>query len=104
MERARNRTKATVEEFRGVLIKKFAMTKEETEENVVFVRESAMLVDIPGTLRVVTDDPDDDKFIETALVAGSQWIVSGDKDLQTLGAYRGVKVISARAFMDMLVE
>ena len=60
-----------MEELRGVLNKKFAMTKEDAEENIAVVQESATLIEIPGTLRVVTDDPEDDKFIETALVAGA---------------------------------
>lgn len=93
-----------MEELRGVLNKKFAMTKADAEENIAVVQESATLIEIPGTLRVVTDDPEDDKFIETALVAGGQWLVSGDKHLLRLGGYRGIKVISARAFLDMLAE
>lgn len=93
-----------MEELRGVLNKKFAMTKEEADANIAVVQESATLIEIPGTLRVVTDDPEDDKFIETALVAGAQWLVSGDKHLLRLGGYRGIKVISARAFLDMLAE
>ena len=91
-----------VEEYRRVLIKKFSMTQGEAEENIAVIQKSTVLVDIPGTLKVVTDDPEDDKFIETALVAGAQWVVSGDKHLLGLGAYRGIKVISARAFLDML--
>ena len=93
-----------MEEFRSVLRKKFSMTKEEAEENIVVVREFSMLIDIPGTLRVVTDDPDDDKFVETALVAEAQWLVSGDKHLLRLAEYRGIKVISARAFLDLLAK
>ena len=46
----------------------------------------------------------DDKFVETALVAGASWLVSGDKHLLRLGEYRGIKVISARTFLDMLAE
>lgn len=93
-----------IDEFRNVLAKKFALTREEVEEGIALVQESARLIGIPGTLRVVTDDPEDDKFIETALVAGAQCLVSGDKHLLRLGDYRGIKVISARAFLDMLAE
>ncbi|MEW6248790.1 MAG: putative toxin-antitoxin system toxin component, PIN family [Nitrospirota bacterium] len=93
-----------IDEFRNVLDKKFALTREEVEEGIALVQESARLIGIPGTLRVLTDDPEDDKFIETALVAGAQCLVSGDKHLLRLGDYRGIKVISARAFLDMLAE
>ncbi len=93
-----------IDEFRNVLDKKFALTREEIDEGIAIVQESATLIAIPGTLRVVTDDPEDDKFIETALVAGAQCLISGDKHLLRLGDYRGIKVISARAFLDMLAE
>jgi putative PIN family toxin of toxin-antitoxin system len=91
-----------IEEFRAVLNRKFAMTKEDSEENIAVVRESSILIEIPGTLHVIKDDPEDDKFVETALAAGAQWLVSGDKHLLRLGEYRGIKVISARTFLDML--
>ncbi len=42
-------------------------------------------VDITGDLHIVTDDPDDDKFVECALVAGATVIVSGDHHLLELG-------------------
>ncbi len=93
-----------IDEFRNVLDKKFALTREEVEEGIALVQESATLIGIPGTLRVLTDDPEDDKIIETALVAGAQCLASGDKHLLRLGDYRGIKVISARAFLDMLAE
>ena len=93
-----------LEEFRAVLSNKFAMTKEAAEENIAVVRESSVLIEIPGALHVIKDDPEDDKFVETALVAGASWLVSGDKHLLRLGEYRGIKVISARTFLDMLAE
>ena len=93
-----------LEEFRGVLSKKFAITQEDVEDNIAVVRESSTLIDIPGILHVIMDDPDDDKFIETALVAGAPVVVSGDKHLLRLGDYAGVKVISARVLLDMLAE
>ncbi len=93
-----------LEEFRGVLSKKFAITQEDVEDNIAVVRESSTLIDIPGILHVIMDDPEDDKFIETALVAGAPVVVSGDKHLLRLGDYGGVKVISARAFLDMLAQ
>lgn len=93
-----------MEEFRDVLSRKFALTQEEAEENSAIVQESASFIDIPGTLRVVPDDPADDKFVETAMVGGAQWLVSGDKHLLRLKEYQGITVISARAFLDMLAK
>jgi putative PIN family toxin of toxin-antitoxin system len=43
------------------------------------------------TVRVCRD-PDDDKFIEAALSAQADDLVTGDKDLQALDGYEGLKV------------
>ena len=91
-----------LEELRRVLMTKFHHTAAETEEVLAFVRESATLVEIPGTLQVVHDDPDDDKFVETAELAGAAYIVSGDRHLLALGTYKGISIIGARAFLDRL--
>lgn len=56
-------------------------------------------VDITGDLHVVTDDPDDDKFVECALVAGATAIVSGDHHLLELGGYEEIPVLSATEFL-----
>lgn len=47
-------------------------------------------------------DPDDDKFIETALVGGAGVIVSGDRHLLTLGTVEGIEILTARQFLDSL--
>jgi predicted nucleic acid-binding protein len=48
----------------------------------------------------VSRDPDDDKFLACALAASAPVVVSGDRDLQTLGSWQGVRVLSPRAFAD----
>ncbi len=56
-------------------------------------------VDITGDLHIVTDDPDDDKFVECALVAGATVIVSGDHHLLELGEYEEIPILSAAEFL-----
>jgi predicted nucleic acid-binding protein len=56
-------------------------------------------VEIPGDLHGIAGDPDDDKFIECALVSGALLIVSGDHHLLDLGEYEGVRIISAADFV-----
>jgi putative PIN family toxin of toxin-antitoxin system len=59
------------------------------------IRRISERVDITGDVHVVTDDPDDDKFIECALVAKATAIVSGDHHLLELGNYEGIAMLSA---------
>lgn len=63
------------------------------------VRRISERVDIAGDVHVVGDDPDDDKFIECALVAGATAVVSGDHHLLELGSYEGIAMLSAAEFL-----
>jgi len=55
-------------------------------------------------LRGVAPDPGDDKIISCAIEGEAQFIVTGDKALQQLKEYQGIKVINARQFISVLGE
>ena len=63
------------------------------------LRRVAENVEITGDLHVVAADPDDDKFVECALVAGASLIVSGDHHLLDLGECEGIQILSAADFV-----
>jgi len=44
-------------------------------------------------------DPDDDKFIATAITSRTKIIISGDKHLLVKSGYAGIKVIKPRDFL-----
>jgi putative PIN family toxin of toxin-antitoxin system len=48
----------------------------------------------------VCRDPDDDKFLACARNSGAKYVISGDKDLLGVSGYKGVVVVSPRAFVD----
>jgi putative PIN family toxin of toxin-antitoxin system len=52
-------------------------------------------------LITITDcrDPKDNKFLELAIAANADCIVSGDKDLRVLNPFRGIKIISPGDFL-----
>jgi len=51
-------------------------------------------------LKVVIDDPDDDKFIECAVALKAEYIISGDKDLLEVSEYMGIKILNPREFLN----
>ncbi|HSJ52832.1 MAG TPA: putative toxin-antitoxin system toxin component, PIN family [Anaerolineae bacterium] len=63
-------------------------------------RRVSKQVKITGNLRVVMQDPDDDKFVECALVGGATAIVSGDHHLLELEKYENIPILSAADFLD----
>jgi uncharacterized protein len=50
-------------------------------------------------LNIVVNDPDDNKFIETAAALDAEIIISGDKHLLSIGGYAGIKIISPGEFI-----
>jgi len=53
-------------------------------------------------IKVIDQDPADDKFIIAALEARADYIVSGDQHLLELGAYKNIKIVSPREFVEIL--
>ena len=51
-------------------------------------------------LKVVKNDPDDNKFIECAVELESRVIVSGDKHLTDIKKYLEIEIVSPREFME----
>jgi uncharacterized protein len=80
-----------------------------TEQIGVFVemlREEAEVVAVSGTVHVCRD-PDDDMVLETALVGGAVYVVSGDHDTQAREVVEyleasGVRVLRVREFLAVL--
>ena len=54
-------------------------------------------VDIPADIAAKTysRDPDDDKFIHTALAASAAWLVTGDQDLLVIETPLQVRILTA---------
>lgn len=53
-----------------------------------------------GTIDVnASSDPDDNKFIETALIGKCNYIVSGDKHLLDISIYENVRIVNPAEFL-----
>ncbi len=49
-------------------------------------------------------DPGDNRILETAVVGGCDYIVTGDKDLLTLGIYKGIRIMKPADFLTVLAR
>lgn len=63
------------------------------------VQTLAVMAHPRGTLRVIKNDPADNRVLECALAAGAEWIVTGDQDLLALRKFRGIKIVSPKEFL-----
>ena len=55
-------------------------------------------------LRAIKEDPDDNRILEGAIEACSEFIVSWDKDLLRLKEFEGISTVSPPQFLDRLRE
>ena len=92
-----------IAELREKLTEKFDVPI--VEADAIIGRLSARAEHVPATGRSgwVTQDPDDDKFIDAALTSGARIIVSGDRHMLTLGSVEGIEILTLRQFLDRLV-
>jgi len=60
--------------------------------NVVFVKPTESIF-------IVTDDPEDNKIIECAVVGESKYIISGDKHLLKIRQYKEIRIMKASDFL-----
>ena len=58
-----------------------------------------LLVIPTENLRIVANDPDDDRILECALAANANVIVSGDQHLLKLGRFRTISITTPRQFL-----
>lgn len=66
---------------------------------LALLREQTTLVDPFVLPQPICRDPDDDVVLGTAMAAGADVIVTGDKDLLVLGVYEGIGIQSSRQFL-----
>ena len=64
----------------------------------MFIAQHATMIHPAGHPRLCRD-PDDDKFLHCALSAGARALVSGDKDLLSMGRVADVELLSPTAFL-----
>lgn len=66
------------------------------------IRKNAISVTPTRKIEAIKEDPSDNKFLECAIEVQADYIVTGDKHLKKLNEFKGIKVIDARKFLDIL--
>jgi len=62
----------------------------------------AKIVKVKSRFKVVKEDPDDDAVLRTAFDGKADCIVSGDNHLLSLGAFRGIRILTVDELLTSL--
>jgi putative PIN family toxin of toxin-antitoxin system len=90
-----------VDETMRVLRDKFGWSDAELRDALLVMEGCATKVTPTEALNVVPDDRDDDRILECAATARSDYVVTGDKHLLRLGTFGGIRIVNPADFLDM---
>lgn len=71
----------------------------------LWMEDLVLLADVVlDTVQVtgLSKDADDDKYLAAAIAGRASLVVTGDPHLLTVGEYEGVRIVTPRAFLDLL--
>lgn len=84
------------------LVKNYSLTINQRRKIIKELMALSFVVSETQELKVVINDPDDDKFISCAVVGEADYLVSGDNHLLNLKQYQNIKIVSPRQFLEEL--
>jgi putative PIN family toxin of toxin-antitoxin system len=93
-------SKDIIDEVLSVLSRKFGRDREGLSHVAVTLSDLADLVK-PGKRVAVFKDEPDNRILECALSGKADLVVTGDKKILQLGEYKGVKIVSLRAYLEL---
>ncbi|MBS3068244.1 putative toxin-antitoxin system toxin component, PIN family [Candidatus Micrarchaeota archaeon] len=92
-----------LEEFKVVALRPvFEFSEEEIDKFIESILEVCEMTIPIEKLDVIKDDPSDNKILECALEAKAGFIISGDRHLLKLKEFKGIKILTAKQFLDIL--
>jgi putative PIN family toxin of toxin-antitoxin system len=81
---------------------KYRLTESAIEILVLGLKSQSIITPEKSKLRVIEDDPDDDKLLIAAIEGQAKYIVSGDYHLRNLKTYQGIEIVSPAEFINLL--
>ncbi len=81
---------------------KYRLDAGEIKQTILnLLKYSTLIGDIP-ILHVIKEDHADDKILATAIEGKADFIISGDFHLLNLKSYRGIEIITAKRFCEIM--
>jgi putative PIN family toxin of toxin-antitoxin system len=92
-------SRPTIRELLDVLARKFARDAEELSRVAVFVADLGNLVEPNRELSVLSDEADN-RVLECAVTGQADLLVTGDREVLSLGEYEGVQIVTLREYLE----
>ncbi len=79
-----------------------AITEEEKTDFIKYLSELGELVYPQQKIDFISEDPKDNKILETAVKGKADYIITGDEHLLKLKEFRKIKIVNADEFLRIL--
>jgi len=89
-----------INEVLAVLARKFGRDGEELARVAVLLAEVGQVVTPRQRLHLLADDADN-RILECAVAGRASILVTGDRAMLEVGSFRGVRIVSLRAYLEM---
>ena len=86
------------------IVRKYPQLAARAEICARYLRTRAKVVEPTVIERIVPEDPKDDAILACAKAAKANYIVSGDEHLLRLRGYRGIQILTPRAFVETVLR
>ncbi len=95
-------SQAIIDETLDVLGRKFGASLDDLAEARAIILEATRMITPTVQLDVIKEDPSDNRILECAVTAGSNYVVTGDNDLLWLRHYDAIRIIRASDLVEVL--
>lgn len=93
-------SEAIVEEYTDVLHRPLKSKDQSIDvmKIISIMISNGLMIDIDHIVTPPCADPDDIKFLQTAIAGKAKFLISGDKHLLNVGIYQGGRVVKPKEF------
>lgn len=86
------------------IIEKYHLDKKIIEKYLKLFKDFASIYKTKEKVNIIKADPSDNKFLEVAIKAAADFIVSGDNHLLCLDNFQGVKIVTPKDFYEEIIK
>jgi putative PIN family toxin of toxin-antitoxin system len=80
------------------------LDRQRSERRLSDIRALVIVVEPITGIHGIAADDEDDLVLATAVADNADYLVTGDKYMLRIGEFRGIPIVSPRAFLDSMLE